>query len=280
MPYKTILVCYTNEESAEQLTKSARALASRYDAHLIGVHTLQAMEVYPGIAMHITSDVTAHFNEAQAKQGEAIASIFKRLTNNQDFVAEWRLVQGRGTHIGEQLAEYARCADLVIMGQPNPVAERPDQHNVQRSVIEGSGRPVLVIPKEGTFETFGASAVIGWSATREATRALHDAVDLLLPDGHATLVWVKAWLSSGALIHDSVKDAAAMLDRHGVAATVKGVDSSGDAIGKVLLDQAFELGADMIVTGAYGHSRVYDFVLGTTTSHLMDNMNLPILFSN
>ena len=92
MPLKTILVCLNSESHTANLTKAAAALARKHDAHVIGLHAIEALVVYPGVAMHIPGSVYEHFNDSQRAQSEAIKKIFVQHTENEDFVAEWALV--------------------------------------------------------------------------------------------------------------------------------------------------------------------------------------------
>lgn len=280
MNYKTILVCLTTEQNAERLTKSACLLARKSGAHLIGLHTLQSPQIYPGVIASLPSSAVDAFSAGQREQAERIEAIFNRLTKPEDFVAEWRLVKASSTNAADRLVEHAHCADLVIMGQPDAEHDRLDQSDAQEAVIKQSGRPVLVIPYIGEFETIGKHALIGWSATREASRAIHDAIPLLSDGGSATILWVSKSTERAAYLESTSHAMASCLNRHGIAATTAHWENSQISIGDALLNESFERGADVIVTGAFGHSKFYDFVIGATTTHLIEHMTVPILFSN
>ncbi len=280
MSYKTILACLTTPAHARQLSRAACELARKFDAHLIGIHTLQAVTIYPGIAMHIPGDVFESFNTGQERQAEDVRQVFEEATRAQDFVAEWRLVRADATSAGGRLTEHARCADLVVMMQPDAESDRPDQHTIHREVIEGCGRPVLVLPSEGEFDTFGKKVVIGWSAARESARALHDAVPFMRGGGEAVVFSVAGAGREEAYLAHTANEVALTLDRQGVRAEVVSRERGTRAVGEELLQEALEVGADMIATGGYGHSRLYDFVMGAATSHLLANMTVPVLFSH
>ena len=129
------------------------------------------------------------------------------------------------------------------------------------------------------FDTFGNKVTIGWSATKEAARAAHDAIPFLTGGGEATLVSVSRSDRPDDTLAASSKQLAAGLDRHGIKTTYQRYPLQSISIGDILLNHASESGADMIATGGFGHSRIYDFVIGATTSHLLEHMTVPVLLS-
>ena len=279
MTYKTILVSLTTEYNAERLTRAACYLARRFDAHVVGLHTRQSMHVHPGVSVHLTPEVVDMFHDAQNRQAEDIRAVFEAQTAAEGIVGEWKLVDAAADTAGVRHVEHAHYADLVLMSQADPERDRPDQADIQREVILGSGCPVIVLPTAGTFDSFGNKVMIGWSATREAARAVHDAIPFM-QGGEATLMWVSHSKTAAQYLEETAEAAAENLRRHDVKATVARWQNSSIAIGDALLNEAFESGCDMIVSGAFGHSRFYDFVIGATTTHLLEHMTMPVLFSN
>ncbi|MCP4317270.1 MAG: universal stress protein [Hyphomicrobiales bacterium] len=280
MPYKTILVCLTTEANAQRLARAACLLAEKFDAHLIGLHTLQELPIRPGASVYITPETVDAFKAEQKRQSEQIKETFLKETSDAGRAGEWRLVEAGTENAGDSLVEHARCADLVVMSQADPDMDRPDQAGVQKQVIQDSGRPVVVVPNSGDFKSIGNSLLIGWSATREATRALHNAIPFMRDGGEASIIWVSHSRRDGSHLSQTAHEIAVGLDRHGVKTTVTHWDNVDISIGDAILNEAFVSGADLIVTGAFGHSRIYDFVIGATTTHLLEHMTVPILFSN
>lgn len=279
MTYKTVLVCLTTSDNANRLMKVATNVARMFNAHLVGLHTLQAISVYPGITVPIPTDITDSFRNEQLEEAEKIKNIFLATTKAEDFVSEWRCFEARSFSAGDRLTEHARCADLIIMAQPDKEHDRPDQTTIQRQVIETSGRPVLIVPTFGTFDKIGTNTLIGWSATKEATRSVHDAIPLMQKGNNANVFWVSKEDSKDSYIAHTAREIATTLDRHQIKVNVSHQADTGMAIGDVILNEVSDTGADLIVTGAYGHSRMYDFMIGATTSHLMKHMTVPVLFS-
>jgi nucleotide-binding universal stress UspA family protein len=275
---KTILVCLTTPDHAATLLKVAVPIARKHGAHLIGLHTVEALLVYPGIAMHIPEPAFAAFNESQKEEATAIKAVFTKHTENEDFVSEFRLVRAESQSAVERMIESARAADLVIMAHEDKNSDRYDQRHAQSQVIRDSGRPVIIVPLDYDGPELGSNILLGWSDTREAARAAHDMLALADPDAELTVLRVRSSAQDALRDADAI-DITEMFARHGLKTKLELRESLGDSIADVLGTVAFEKGADLIVTGAFGHSKAYDFVIGATTYALLKDQKIPVLFS-
>ncbi|EYD72779.1 universal stress protein [Limimaricola hongkongensis] len=274
MTNRTIALCFTEPESAEALARTGAALARRHDAHLLGLYALPDPFVHLPASIYFTGEVVTQIRARQGDAARQIEKVFLAAAESEGVTPEWRCLQARLATVGERLCESARAADLVLVARPeDEAAGRP-----QEELIRNLGRPVLMIPPGYAPAALGASAVIGWSTTREATRAAHDA--LLLLDARAEVVLLSVDKAPGADEEDyPANDMAAMFSRHGMNATVTHRVPGDRRIAEVIEREAFETGASFIATGAFGHSKAYDFVLGTVTRDLMRHAKRPVLFS-
>ena len=280
MSYKTIVVSIDNEADARRILPVATRVARQFDAHLIGVHCVQNMEMYASVSMQLSAKALAEMNEIQEQHAKEVHAVFEEMARAENFVSEWRQVDTSSAATGERLAEQIRCADLVIMSQVDPEHAHPGPATIQRHVIEHGGRPVLVVPRFGNFEHIGQRTLIGWSGTGQCSRAVHDAIPFCQNGKQTNLFWVSGNdKEANAKLEQSGHEMAVALDRHGIKATVSHRAKSDIPIGDELLNEAADSDIDLIVTGAYGHSRLYDFVIGATTSHLLRFMTTPVLFS-
>jgi len=275
---KTILVCLTTPEHAETLMKHAVPLARKHDAHLVGLHTIEAMLVYPGIAMHIPGPAFAAFNQSQKEEAKKIKAVFNRYTKSETFQSEYRLVRAEAMSATERMVESARAADLVIMAHEDKVVDRYDQRHAQVQVIRNSGRPVIIIPLGYDGPEIGANIVVGWSDTREAARAAHDMLPLADAGAQVSILQVGHAPKNPLEDSDGI-DLVETMSRHGLNASLDYRETLGDGVVGVLNKVAFEKGADLIVTGAFGHSKAYDFVIGATTYALLKGAQLPVMYS-
>ena len=277
MKYKTILVYLPCKSKAERLIKIASNIAKRFDSHLIGLHIESSIDNSP--EMIISEEFSKRLLKEQESQDNEIKEVFLDQTQNEDFVAEWRSEKAASHRYGACLLQHARCVDLIIMAQSDPERDDPEQKNIQREIIEGSGHPVLIIPNYGDFDDVGEKVLVGWSGTREAARAVYDGIPLLQGSHKTEIFWVSKMDMEGGYLEDAAREIAVCLHRHGVKVNLSHHQESGLAIGDELLNKAADSGSDLIVSGAYGHSRIYDLMVGATTPHLMKHMTVPVLFS-
>ncbi|WP_299554541.1 universal stress protein [uncultured Tateyamaria sp.] len=278
MEPKTILVCLTTKEHAATLMKVAVPLARRTGAHLIGLHTLEALEVYPGIAVHVPATAFQAFSASQQAVAEEIKAIFESYTDVEDFVGEYRLVQAQSNTASERMVESARAADIVIMAHEDKEVDRYDQRRAQADVIRQSGRPVIVVPHDYEGPEIGNKVLLGWSEAREAARAAHDMLMVAKPEAEVVVLRVKN-NTLNEMQDSDMLDISTALARHGHKVELRHLNQAGTAIANVLMDCAFEKGADLVVTGAFGHSYAYDFVVGATSKALLRHAKLPVLLS-
>lgn len=278
MAMKTLLACLMNRENADAVLAAAVPLARAHQAHLIGLHTIEALLVYPGIAIHVPDMTFRNFNESQAQEAKAIKAIFEKHTANEDFPSEWRLVKAESSTAATRMIESAHGADVVVMPQEDNNFARADQNHAQERVIRESGRPVIIVPTDYDGPELGHNILLGWSDTREAARAAHDTL-LIAQEGCNITILRSTARKTDELADFGAIEIAEMFGRHGFSAQTTLKERAGAEVAEVLMKQAFEQGADMIVTGAYGHNRVYDFVIGAVTHTLLEETRLPVLFS-
>jgi nucleotide-binding universal stress UspA family protein len=174
--------------------------------------------------------------------------------------------------------EQARFADLMVLGQHDPGdLEREVPADFVPSVIVDSGRPALVLPYAGRFDTFGRHALVAWKPSGASLRALVGALPLLRS---AERVTVLEWGSAPVDRREGALDIDGYLQLHGVQATLERQSDAPAEVGELLLSRAADLGADLLVMGCYGHSRAREFVLGGATRTVLASMTLPVLMAH
>jgi nucleotide-binding universal stress UspA family protein len=280
MSYRTITVSVKSLKNAERIITFAAMVARKSNAHLIGVHTMGTREVYSDLMSAVSVPQMAVFHEGQKEVSAQIKEVFDRITDKEDFAAEWREVDLLHEGSDSPILTDWLGSDLIIIGQSNPDNDRPDQRSLVERAVRGSGRPVLVLPYIGNFDTVGENILLGWSATRESARAAHDAMPLIKDAKDTKIFWVGKQGAQSQRVEQSANELAVALDRHGARVSILHADPGKISIGDELLNEATNSGSDMIVTGGFGHSRMYDFVLGATTNHLLKYMTVPVLLSH
>ena len=167
---------------------------------------------------------------------------------------------------------------LVVIGRLDRTRGDWSRARFQDELVRQSGRPVLLFPPAAPLRDPVRHLLIGWSATREATRAAHDALALLEPKARIDILTI-GHRRDDRLTTDARHDLAAAFDRKGFRVELIDRDDAAGHAGKILLRTAAERGAELVATGAFGHSRLYDFVVGAVTSHLLAHAALPVLLS-
>jgi nucleotide-binding universal stress UspA family protein len=272
MPMTTILVeLDSTAQGSARLDLSAR-LAARHDAHLIGLFVIPPFEppmMFPG-AIGGLSEIQAEYRERALTDANTVQGAFESALEQNGVAGEWRCLDGFADDV---IVTHARYADLVVVGQADPDRR---SSSVAGEVTLRAGRPVLVVPYTGSLETLAERPLVAWNASREATRAVTDALPLL---ARAKEVIVLS-INPGDDEHIPGAEIATFLARHGVKADARQETAKSISEGDNLLSRAAEFGADMIVMGAYGHSRAAEFVFGGTTRDLLQHSSFPLFLSH
>jgi nucleotide-binding universal stress UspA family protein len=179
------------------------------------------------------------------------------------------------------LADHGRFADLLVVGQDdteNPPIIEP--FLLPQKVLMTSGIPVLVVPIVTIPTSVGQRILVAWDGSREAARAVHDSLPLLRQAGQVSLLAVnpneQGHIGSGA----NPAAMAAHLERHGITAELMETLSGEKSVMEILFASIAEVGADLLVMGAFGHSRLKEFLFGGVTYDLLQKLPVPVLMSH
>ncbi len=176
-------------------------------------------------------------------------------------------------------AQQALYADLMVLGQRDPAepATSGVPPDFAEAVMAISGKPALVLPYAAVPEHIGETVAIAWKPTREAARAVAAALPLLQ---RAARVHVVSWTAPDEAVTGAALDLRGYLARHGVQAEWHAQGAEPDSVGELLLSRAFDLGADLLVMGCYGHNRAREWVLGGASRTVLRSMTLPVLMAH
>ncbi|APR34616.1 universal stress protein [Paraburkholderia sp. SOS3] len=279
MSYKTLLVHLDNSERTPQRLDTALQLGRRFQAHLTGLYATFEPDSRAFYVMAGTADYYASHQRRRDQQRGAIERLFHAQALRANVDARFICANGPANSSVPQLARYA---DLVIMGQTDP--QDPESfidHNFLEAVVVAAGRPVLLFPYAGgATRAIGERILIAWDGSREAARAAYDAIPFLSHAKKCTVVTVRGTAGEPPGERFAGADIALTLARHGASVDVLDVDASRHTpVGGVLLSTAHDQGCDMIVMGAYGHSRWRELVMGGTTRTILQSMTMPVLMS-
>lgn len=254
----------------------AAALAERFQAHLVAVFVADRLELHPH-ASFARGDglgymLREHRSRVEAAK-EAARRAFEDVGRLHGLSPEWRVSDGE---FGEALMLHARHAAMAILGPPRRLDGQQTVLGLSEDVIFASGRPSLLLPADWSGSV-GNRIVVGWNGSREATRAIADAMPFLAAAQTVHVAVIPEQKVNRLLGARPGMDITRHLVRHGVSAVLEQLE--GPDAGRILLDRARDVGADMIVMGAYGQPKITEFVFGSATRTLLETIELPVFLS-
>jgi nucleotide-binding universal stress UspA family protein len=280
MTYRSLLVHLHDDPLCSQRTAVAIRLAQALDGHLVGLAPtgLIDMPVFSEAASSLTEFAALAWNTLR-ERAEHAAQAFRDACRAAGLKSFEVVVDEDDA--AASLVRHAHCSDLSILSQCDPQApDRATAQAVVEQVVLHSARPTLLLPYAGRIAGIGDSVMVAWDDSREAARALSDALPLLC---RAKRVQVVAWNEAGDTPDASLRPRLDALHQwlmwHGVAAEVS-VETTGIGIAEAMLSRAADFSADLIVMGAYGHARWAERVLGGATRGLLASMTVPVLMSH
>jgi nucleotide-binding universal stress UspA family protein len=273
-----ILVHVDQSPRAQMRLDIAAELARQHGAHLTALQVIDVampvMALGDGGGGAVIAELMEQMRQSALVAGVKLKAAFEAALARDGIMGEWRQVEGTTREI---LALHGRYADLLVLGQDDPES---DSAGLLEAVVFDSGRPVLAIPFAGSFKTIGKRVLVGWNASREASRALHDALPLIAKAETATVFLANPTRGLDGHGEEPGADIARHMVRHGLKVEVAKVIADDVPDSALLLNHASDMGADLLVMGAYGHSRLREFILGGMTRSLLREMTVPVLLSH
>lgn len=278
MAYRNLLVHVDDSKANAKRLDAAITLAQAHEAHLTGIYA--AIEPFlPGsIVAEVPSQLLDGLREQVAVRVAAAEAVFTEAVERAGLLSDFRVAHCPGSRVAEVVALHARYADLAILGQPEPGDNGEVDAEVPEDVVLSVGRPVLVIPYIGAGKQIGKRILIAWDGGREAARAVNDALPLLVKAESVAVLVINP--SRGGHGEQPGADIALHLARHGITAEAQHIEVRDISTGNALLSRLADEDIDLLVMGAYGHSRLRQMVLGGVTRELFQQMTVPVLMSH
>lgn len=276
--YRTILVHLPDEASAPKTLAVATKLAIAHDAHLIGLFVMPPDILSP--AFGYARGIMNAGKKALRQKAQRIAAMFDSTDAGLQIKKEWRFVESGRQPSADIILNHARTADLVVVPQRNPSWDDTLLLECPEDIIMSSGRPTLMVPTAGTINAIGKRITVAWNDRREAARATFDALPLLKNANSVRVLWVNPDAETSPPGDLPTAEIAATLARHGIRCTSAEAQGSDLLVGEELLKQMQLDLSDLLVMGAYGRSRLREFVFGGATRTLLTDANIPVLFSH
>jgi nucleotide-binding universal stress UspA family protein len=296
MALKDILVGVDPSTAGDGRLKLALNLVRAHKAHITACYIMRAEHaapspIIPGVPVNpgpgiliapeggptLGDTVPTPISPAsrEAERAEQVEELFRTELLAHGLGGEWHLLSPGETAV---FIDLAKSFDLTILGQLSPEIRstgfRPDE------IVIATGRPVLVVPYAGAFDMVGKRVLIAWDGTREAARAVNDALPLLENAEAVTVTFIGARETALEEHHPSIERMVHHLQRHGIPARAEETLHGGLRISDVLLSRAADLAVDLLVAGAYHHSQLREALVGGVSRELLDHMTVPVLMSH
>lgn len=278
MSYSSVVVFLGNQAASEQRLDFAIQLSSQYQAHLTGLHlsyrplpSLISFDAYGDM-----SEVALEWELTVEKDQQNSKRNFINKTEKAGLNFDWDCYRSNEL---KQVLTRARVADISIVGQgPSDNIDSDVDSDFYTQFTINLGKPVLFLPNEARISTNFKTVIVAWDGGRESTRAIADALPFLKAADLVYVVTVMTKKDPDKALPDV--DIAAFLSRHGVNVEIEKVDNIAGKAANWILSRAPQVNADLLVMGAYGHSRFNEFILGGMTRTVIQTMTLPVLMSH
>jgi nucleotide-binding universal stress UspA family protein len=277
MAFRTVLVHAQDNEVGHELLEQAAALAQAQNGHLVAL----VVGVQPTAPYATMVDVPLEgYVEDIQRARDATRQEAEKLTGHLDRLGgsyEVRAVAVPPGMVGTEFARHARYADIALFPKPD---DSGVWHQTVDTTLFESGKPVMICPRGARLDPIGKRVALAWNAGREAARSINDSLPLITGADDVRIVMVDPHVGPWEHGEEPGADMATMLARHGLPVQVDALPRADRSFADSFLAHARDMAADLLVCGAYGHSRFSEMLLGGATRDLMDETDRPVLMSH
>ncbi len=277
MTYATVMVSLALDQPNDARLAVAGQIAERFDAGLIGI---VASVFSPPLYFTTGEQAQALIDQGQASISRRMAELevqFREAARNRTGHVEWRCAID---FPARYVLQQARCADIIVSGGRSDAFSDPFALVTPKDLVIEAGRPLLVVP-DAVDWLDPRSVLVAWKDTPEARRAIFDSLPMLRMAKEVTVAEIVEAGGSRPFAVSRVRDVITWLSRHGVSASELVAEQNRDRDTTVQLDaMAADVGAGVVVAGAFGHSRFREMVLGGMTQHLITQSGRCVLLSH
>jgi nucleotide-binding universal stress UspA family protein len=275
MTYATVMVSLALDESNETRLEAAGQIAERFDSGIVGI---AAAQFSPPVYFTSGEQAQNLIDQGQASIKKRMSELevqFREATKNRAKYVEWRCAID---FPARYILQEARCADIIVSGGQSNALSDPFALASPKDLVMQAGRPLLIAPDNVSWLDL-RSVLMAWKDTPEARRAIAYSLPMLRKAKEVTVAEIVEAGDNRSAAVSRVRDVVAWLSRHGVSASEVVPEDGGDVIAQ--LDAiAANVGAGVVVAGAYGHSRFRELILGGMTQHLMTQSSRCVLLSH
>ena len=279
MEFKNILIHLDHSSGCQNRLEAAFDLARNFDAPITGLFVVPDYIVPSYVEAQISVDVITGVTEkALARARERLVD-YQKLAKEAGVSMEGHVLEGQLIPI---LREHSKYSDLLVLGQDHPEDLDNASYGLADSLLFEGACACMVVPHSGKLKPLGKRVLLTWNASRESARALREAMPLL--SRAETVVMLSSEPDDGDISmargHPHAQELARFLESHDIEAISSGISDPDMSTTDAIIGQAAEMNADLIVMGAYGHTRLREIILGGVTRDLLKQAPVPILLAH
>ena len=276
--YRRISVHLDQGFDCKRRTQAAIGLAKRHQAELVGIYATSAPPQYYYGESVLMSRALNVMKDLQAQGRDSVQNAFLAAASQADIPAQ---VRSDDTSPSASVALHGRVSDLIIVSQLNrDDVEAAHENEFVEQTLLTAGRPVLVVPSSGHFPVIGERVLYCWDGSRESARALADAAPVLRMADHLVVLTMDEGAAAGRRIGQLRRPGQLLRGPGHAPPEHVRRDIKGVGVGSTILNAAADYSADLIVMGAYGHSKLREWAMGGATASILKTMTVPIMFSH
>jgi nucleotide-binding universal stress UspA family protein len=277
--FKDLMVHLDGTDEDEVRLAHAESIAVSFGAHLTGLYANPLPEyaaAFAGEPGFTAMEAVVELEEQARSEGELALARLKERFSRVDAPNEVRRLAAQASEIPNLGASEARWADLFVASAPYRSSDSAVGDDLLEAALFGAGHSVYAVPPGAKLRGETYAVVVAWEDTRESARAVAEAMPFLTRATKTRIVMVDGKDDAG----EAAIDIAAHLDRHGVNVEIVAVEAGERTVAQALIDEARKMSADLIVMGAYGHSRFREWILGGATREMLETAEVPILMAH
>jgi len=280
---KTILVPFYDDDIAQSALGTSWLVAKRFSSYVEALFVMRPPQIFDGEGIALAGSYMTQLKDEERRLAESAHQRFQSViesrgiplaevsTPAEGVSAGWRETEGLE---GQVVGDYGRLFDLIVIGR-NFGQPWIDWSVMCEAALFETGRPVLVAASQ-IPSTIGERIVVAWNGSTETARCIALSMPLLERAESVVVLTVAGWQVPGP----SGDQITAHLQRNGIKATARTVDSGSRSVGEAILDETKDFNADLIVKGAYTHSRLRQLVFGGATRHLLNHTPIPLFMAH
>lgn len=274
MSIKNILVAYNGTQGAQQALAIGALMAKKYDAHLTGALTHGLPSILYSYGSHLPQSAMQQLEDADRDHRAEVKTKFTKAT--EDLHLEKTHFLDVFGDANTKLIEVARTYDVIVMGVPEKHSHFQHMEVHPDVIARNSGRPVFVVPEGFTSNAVSEKVLLAWDGRRAAARAMSNAMAILEEKSEVNVLTVGSKEESMNKLDPIVTH----LNRHGITTKALQREKGKGGIAKCILDTIEETGSEMLVMGAYEHSKLAEDLFGGVTNTILAEAKVPILLSH